>query len=566
MRTKIFGILALFLLSGAMTAQDYSKTRIFSFNDRVEFIVESCIRDASTNTATIVYYLKNNTEKPFPMEAIGYHILRDASAYCDTRIMNDRGTECELSSHTLAGEDDSSGGYINKLTLLPGIQVKGVLVISKIDPAARTFQLVNIGFKTSTYGPCMSYGMRDIPLYTLADFAEFDRKKQAAEAQALLTKAEGGDAEAQYEVGIRYKEGKGMMENPATALEWFRKSAEQGNTQAMKAVGDLYYSGTGITKDDAEALRWYEQAAGRGDADGQAMAGVLLSGGSPGVTANQDKAVKYLESSVLNGSVTGKAKLGIIFYMGTFGQPDYARALPLLQDAANEMDKEAQYFLAAMYESGRGVQENKGKAAEWFQKSVAQGYPPAERSLGYCYLQGIGVRKDVNKGVELLEKSAAGGDIPALNNLGMVYASDDYGRKDPAKTASYWKQAADKEDPTGLANMGYAYLNGIGVLKNPQTAIEYLEKAAGLGHVHSPYILGTIYKEANNLPKAFSWFEKAAAGGNANAQYEAGLMCYYGKGAPKNTKKAAEYIEKANAAGHPAAAKVWNELELWKYR
>jgi hypothetical protein len=30
--------------------------------------------------------------------------------------------------------------------------------------------------------------------------------------------------------------------------------------------------------------------------------------------------------------------------------------------------------------------------------------------------------------------------------------------------------------------------------------------------------------------------------------------------------KAAGYIEKANAAGHPAAAQVWNQLELWKYK
>jgi TPR repeat protein len=572
MRKKIFRTLAVLLISGAMMAQDYSKMRIFSFNERVEFTVESCIRDASANTATIVYYLKNNTGKPYIMESIG---KLSQGQYCGdraTRIIDDRGKDCGVLSHELGGEH-ITGYYkdISRVVLPSGVQIKGVFVISGIDPAARTFQLVNIGFDSrvqegGSAPTCVHYGIRDIPLYTQADFTEFESKKQAAEAQELLAKAEGGDAAVQYEVGVRYRDGKGLTENPATALEWFLKSAEQGNAQAMKAAGDLYYSGIGVTQDNAEALRWYEQAAEKGDADGQAMAGYLLVVNHQGAITAQDKAIKYLESAARNGSIIGKTKMGLLFYAGILGEPDYARALSLFQSAANGNDNEAQCFLALMYEQGHGVQENKEKAAEWYQKSVAQGYHPAERALGYYYLRGIGVRKDVDKGVELLEKSVAGGEISALNNLGMVYSSDEYGRKDLAKAVSYWKQAADKGDAVGLSNMGYAYQNGIGVLKNPQTAIEYLEKAAGLGHVFSQYYLGAIYKEANNLPKAFTWFEKAAKGGNTNAQYEAGLMYYYGKGTAKNTKKAAEYIEKANAAGHPAAAQVWNQLELWKYK
>jgi TPR repeat protein len=558
MKKNLFGILALLLISGVTTAQDYSKTRTFSFNDRVKFDVESCIRDESTNSVTIVYYLTNNTGKPIPMRLVGFPQAGDR--YCDTRIVDDRGNEYEPFSLTIGKV--SWNGYLENVELPSGIQVRGDIVITGVSPSARAFQVVSIGFKVNTgfSNTCMAYGIRNIPLYTLADFEEFERREKIEEAQKLLAKAEKGDAAAQYEVGVRYRDGDGMMENPAAALEWFRKSATQGNTQAMKAVGDCYYSGIGVTADNTEALRWYEQAAERGNADAQAWAGYLL------FETDKEKAIKYIENSVLNGSAFGKSLMGRIFYVGALGEPDYARALPLLQDAANEGNREAQLYLGLMYDWGRGVQENKEKAVAWFQKSAEQGDHYAEGVLGERYLQGTGVMQDVDKGVEWLEKAVAGGDASALNSLGEVYYYDKYGRKNLTKAVSYWKQSADKGDLTGLANMGYVYQNGISVLKNPQTAIEYYEKAAGQGEVSSQAALGAIYKEANDLPKAFSWFEKAAAGGNAGAQYEIGLMYYYGKGAPKNTKKAAEYIEKANAAGHSAAAKVWNDLELWKYK
>jgi len=43
-----------------------------------------------------------------------------------------------------------------------------------------------------------------------------------------LTAAEQGDAEAQYNLGVRYANGEGVPEDYKEAVKWFRKAAEQG--------------------------------------------------------------------------------------------------------------------------------------------------------------------------------------------------------------------------------------------------------------------------------------------------------------------------------------------------
>lgn len=43
-----------------------------------------------------------------------------------------------------------------------------------------------------------------------------------------------GDADAQYNLGLIYEKGKGVPENDAVAVSWYRKAAEQGHVEAQK--------------------------------------------------------------------------------------------------------------------------------------------------------------------------------------------------------------------------------------------------------------------------------------------------------------------------------------------
>ena len=50
-------------------------------------------------------------------------------------------------------------------------------------------------------------------------------------------KAEKGDAEAQFELGLSYQSGQGVSGDDKEAFKWFSKSAIQGNLDAETEVG-----------------------------------------------------------------------------------------------------------------------------------------------------------------------------------------------------------------------------------------------------------------------------------------------------------------------------------------
>ena len=82
-------------------------------------------------------------------------------------------------------------------------------------------------------------------------------------------KAENGDAEAQYELGLGYMMGQGVSKNPKEAVKWFRKSAEQGCAAGQSALGTAFDHGDGVPQDHVEAVKWFRKAAEQGYAKGE---------------------------------------------------------------------------------------------------------------------------------------------------------------------------------------------------------------------------------------------------------------------------------------------------------
>ncbi len=96
---------------------------------------------------------------------------------------------------------------------------------------------------------------------------------QTPEIAALRARAEAGDAEAQYDLGVMYANGLGVPEDDAEAVRWFRLAADQGLANAQYNLGVMYASGEGVPQDYAEAVRWYRLAAEQGDAGAQSFLG-----------------------------------------------------------------------------------------------------------------------------------------------------------------------------------------------------------------------------------------------------------------------------------------------------
>ena len=84
------------------------------------------------------------------------------------------------------------------------------------------------------------------------------------EWQAL---ADGGNAEAEFKVGVMYERGEGIPSQPKQAVNWYRKAAEQAYAHAQNALGMLYAKGQGVLQDYVQAHMWLNLASAAGEID-----------------------------------------------------------------------------------------------------------------------------------------------------------------------------------------------------------------------------------------------------------------------------------------------------------
>ncbi|MDT8429784.1 MAG: tetratricopeptide repeat protein [Pseudomonadales bacterium] len=96
---------------------------------------------------------------------------------------------------------------------------------------------------------------------------------------ALVEQAENGNDDAQFELGLRYLSGTGLVQDEFQAASWFRKAAEQDNMNAQYNLGVMHLNGVGMIADQQEAVRWFRQAAENGDPPSQFTLAVLYANG-----------------------------------------------------------------------------------------------------------------------------------------------------------------------------------------------------------------------------------------------------------------------------------------------
>lgn len=77
---------------------------------------------------------------------------------------------------------------------------------------------------------------------------------QQNDIKTLTTKAEQGDAIAQFNLGSLYYSGNSVEKSYEKAVFWFTKAAEQGNLTAQYNLGIIYSNGNGIERSYKKAV------------------------------------------------------------------------------------------------------------------------------------------------------------------------------------------------------------------------------------------------------------------------------------------------------------------------
>jgi uncharacterized protein len=223
-----------------------------------------------------------------------------------------------------------------------------------------------------------------------AQQSEADRKLLAE----IRAKAENGEAQAQLELGnIFYFGDLGVAQNVEEAAKLYRKAADQNLVEAQFSLGVCYRNGRGVAEDYVAEVKWYRKAADVNYAKAQYNLGVCYQTGE-GVAKDELEAVKwYRKAADLNYAVA-QYNLGVCYNEARGVAKDDAEAVKWYRKAAERNHAGAKFNLGACYYNGDGVAKDTAEAVRWFRKAAEQNDAAALYSLGLCYLKGEGVVED----------------------------------------------------------------------------------------------------------------------------------------------------------------------------
>lgn len=125
---------------------------------------------------------------------------------------------------------------------------------------------------------------------------------------SLREAAQQGNAESQYQLGMRYQYGDGVKMNINKANQWLAKAAASGNARSQHALAMFYQQYATNTEGAKKALLWEKKAADHGSADAQYALGVMFKNGRL-VRKNEVEARRWLTMAAQQGHLPAQLVL-----------------------------------------------------------------------------------------------------------------------------------------------------------------------------------------------------------------------------------------------------------------
>ncbi|MDI1314552.1 tetratricopeptide repeat protein [Prosthecobacter sp.] len=212
------------------------------------------------------------------------------------------------------------------------------------------------------------------------------QQTQRVDEKDLRDWADRGDADAQFELGLRMITGEGLKKNIEEGVKSVEKAAKQKHLRAQHVLGTLYEDGVGVKKDLAKAAEWYRSSAELGFALSQHSLATMYEDG---------KGVKK----------------------------DTAKAAEWFKKAADQGSPPSQTAYASKLERGDGIDKSLSKAALWYLKAAQQDFVPAMSRLANLYYTGQGLPVDYRRAGAWYRRAARSEDPWAANNLAWFLAT-----------------------------------------------------------------------------------------------------------------------------------------------
>ena len=376
-----------------------------------------------------------------------------------------------------------------------------------------------------------------------------------------------------------------MKSKAAAAL---LRGASRGDADAMNALSAMYFYGRGVDKDFAEALRWARAAAEQGSLKGAYMAATMLLADREGEQGGErlaqaeallrkaaeggyEPAVEALRQLAPAGKPAASAKAASAEAdaasagAGQAGQRGdrLEQVYRKLEADAAAGDAKALYIVGWSLVTGDafpGLAKDPARGLPMLEQAAEQGNAQAQFALAEMLLRGRHVERDAARGAFWLGKAAQNSDAEVLTLACRVYSTglEDL-PADEGKACACLRRAAELGSPEALYLLALMLAEGRGTAKDPVKAVRCARKAAGRGVVLAQHFLGDCYWKgegvAPSVKAAFFWYEKAAKAGVAASRRKMALMLAEGQGCRKNEARARTLLEEL-AAGGDARAEV----------
>lgn len=128
-------------------------------------------------------------------------------------------------------------------------------------------------------------------------------------AQWFREAADGGIANAAYNLGVLYHQGLGVERDIDRAIYWYREAAKGGHPEAQYNLGIAYIEGIGTDYDAAIAAAFFESAANKGVIEAAYNLGLIHENALIGKAATQEDALMWYKIAADGGSTDAKAAL-----------------------------------------------------------------------------------------------------------------------------------------------------------------------------------------------------------------------------------------------------------------
>ena len=326
----------------------------------------------------------------------------------------------------------------------------------------------------------------------------YQRAKKNDVALKMFAKAADlNDMVSAYQYAKAVINSKNAAGNEQEAVAYLIKAAEAGNLQAQCDLGMLYYQGRIVTKDQANAVKWFMKSAVGGWPMAQWNLALCLIDGN-GVARDYDQAIYWLGEATAKGFMKqfeqqcndaekgwkDKPFMNYLKGMSRYFAKDATAAYEEFKQIKKDVT-EAQIMMSVCLANKNYKKPNAKKAVKELTKVVDAGNAVAQFYLAAFYEAGNGVDKDTDRAVQLYRAAADGGYAVAQCYLGNLFYEGRLVSQSYADAVRYYRMAEEQGQLTDAAAARYAQCltDGLGGLEKDVEKAEVLKKKDFKNHV-----------------------------------------------------------------------------------